>query len=147
MTKHRYRLLPRRHNSVVELHLEREGVDPNSSNNNGRAPLSFATEGGHEGVVRLLQETGWWNANLRHEWGYFIRRSNIPRLSSMTGFTRHSILYRSPLGQPLPLKYSSPDPSSPPLPISTPCSGSFFLFFLQTFTLLIFQVFAFMICH
>ena len=39
---------------MVKLLLAREGVDPESKNPDGRTPLSWAAERGHEAVVGLL---------------------------------------------------------------------------------------------
>jgi len=43
---------------VVKLLLKTGKVDVDSKNNNGRTPLSWAAENGHEAVVKLLLETG-----------------------------------------------------------------------------------------
>ena len=40
----------------MKLLLEREDVNPNTPNSNGRTPLSFAAERGLEGLVKLLLE-------------------------------------------------------------------------------------------
>lgn len=39
---------------MVRLLLEREGVDPNNSDNNGGTPLFYAAGFGREGAVKLL---------------------------------------------------------------------------------------------
>jgi ankyrin repeat protein len=41
---------------VVELLLAQNGIDPDSKDNNGQTPLSWAAENGHEVVVKLLLE-------------------------------------------------------------------------------------------
>jgi ankyrin repeat protein len=38
----------------MQLLLEHDGVDANSKDNDGRAPLQRAAENGHEAVVKLL---------------------------------------------------------------------------------------------
>ena len=43
---------------IVWLLLEREGVDADSKDSNGRTPLSWAAENGREAVVKLLLEKG-----------------------------------------------------------------------------------------
>ena len=45
------------HEAVVKLLLEKEGVEPDSKDNEyGQTPLSWAAENGHEAVVKLLLE-------------------------------------------------------------------------------------------
>ena len=43
---------------MVKLFLERGDVDPNSPDNSGQTPLSFAASIGHEGAVKLFLEHG-----------------------------------------------------------------------------------------
>jgi len=43
---------------VVELLLQQGNVNPDSSDENGRTPLSYAAQSGYEGVVKLLLERG-----------------------------------------------------------------------------------------
>ncbi|KFY29889.1 hypothetical protein V493_02217 [Pseudogymnoascus sp. VKM F-4281 (FW-2241)] len=42
------------HEAVVKLLLEKQGVEPNSKDNNSQTPLSLAAESGYGAVVRLL---------------------------------------------------------------------------------------------
>ena len=42
------------HEGVVKLLLGHPDVDPNSVDNDGQTPLSWAAASGHEGVVRIL---------------------------------------------------------------------------------------------
>jgi ankyrin repeat protein len=45
-----------RHEAVVKLLVERHDVDPDSNDEDGRTPLSWAGVAGHEAVVKLLAE-------------------------------------------------------------------------------------------
>ena|SRR5947209_3420468 len=48
-----------RHEAVVKLLLDKEGVDPDSKDTiYGQTPLSLAAESGHEAVVKLLLDKG-----------------------------------------------------------------------------------------
>ena len=44
-----------RHEAVVKLLLDKEGVDPDSQDKYGWRPLSFATAYKHEAIAKLLQ--------------------------------------------------------------------------------------------
>ena len=49
------RAAERGHEEVVNILLEREGINPDQADTEyGRTPLSWAAEGGHEGVVKML---------------------------------------------------------------------------------------------
>ncbi|RPA98561.1 ankyrin, partial [Choiromyces venosus 120613-1] len=54
---------------VVKLLLDREGVNPDSSDEHGRTLLSFAAEGGRKGVVKLLLDREGVNPNSSDEDG------------------------------------------------------------------------------
>ena len=43
---------------IVKLLLERGDINPDSADDDGRTPLSFAAEYGHEAAVKLLLERG-----------------------------------------------------------------------------------------
>ena len=47
----------------MKLLLERGDVDPNSSDNHGRTPISFAAQRGQECIVKLLLERSDVDAN------------------------------------------------------------------------------------
>ena len=56
---HRFRLpLSFGYEGVVKILLEREEVNPDKPDSDGRTPLSFAAEDGHEGVVKILLGRG-----------------------------------------------------------------------------------------
>jgi ankyrin repeat protein len=55
--------------SVVKLLLVTDGVDVNPKDTwNGRTPLSWAAENGHEAVVKLLLATDGVDANSKDKW-------------------------------------------------------------------------------
>jgi ankyrin repeat protein len=53
---------------IVQLLLEREGVDADSKDENGQTPLSWAAAKGHEAVVRLLLERESVDADSKNEY-------------------------------------------------------------------------------
>jgi len=57
------------HEGVVKILLEREEVNPDKPNNNGRTPLSYAALSGHEGVVKILLEREEVNPDKPDRWG------------------------------------------------------------------------------
>jgi ankyrin repeat protein len=75
---------------VVRLLLEK-GAEPDSKDNGGRTPLSWAAKRGHEAVVRLLLEKGaddggrtpWSWAAGRHE-GVVLVHKLLPGLAPRT---------------------------------------------------------------
>jgi len=54
---------------IAQLLLEREGVDANSKDEDGRTPLLWAADNGHEAVVQLLLEHEGVDANSKDEDG------------------------------------------------------------------------------
>ena len=61
-------LNPMRHETVVKLLVERNDVDADSKDENGRTPLSWAGAGGHEAVVKLLAERDDVKADSNFSW-------------------------------------------------------------------------------
>jgi ankyrin repeat protein len=51
-------LLPHSYEAAVKLLLDKEGLDPDSKNADGRTLLSRAAKNGHGAVVKLLQSRG-----------------------------------------------------------------------------------------
>ena len=42
------------HRAIIKLLLEQEGVTPNTTDKEGRTPLSWAAEKGHDDIVKML---------------------------------------------------------------------------------------------
>ena len=49
--------------------LERKNVDPNTTDENGRTPLSWASQSGNEGVVKILLERAGVDPNMASRGG------------------------------------------------------------------------------
>jgi ankyrin repeat protein len=54
---------------VVKLLVRRDDVEADSKDEDGRTPLSWAVEGGHEAVVKLLVERDDVEADSKHSRG------------------------------------------------------------------------------